>query len=85
MFISTKELKIVNTNLGILLIYLFSSFFAMADFIIIDYVFDKCVGSNFNLDGVIDNKKDDENKVDIYIECSRSLVNKSILLDVKLI
>lgn len=57
----------------------------MADFIIIDYVFDKCVGSNFNLDGVIDNKKDDENKVDIYIECSRSLVNKSILLDVKLI
>ena len=62
----------VDTNLGILLICLFSSIFTMADFIIIDHVLDKyfdyskcecksCGGTtNLNLSGsVIDNKKDD--------------------------
>ena len=68
-----KKKKIVDTNLGILLICLFSSIFTMADFIIIDNVLDKYIdyskcecqkcNSNLNSDGVIDNKKDDDNKV----------------------
>lgn len=65
-----KKKKIVNTNLGILLICLFSSIFTMADFLIIDHVLDKyfdyskcecskCGDNNLKLDGVVDNKKDD--------------------------
>ena len=38
-----KKKKIVDTNLGILLICLFSSIFTMADFIIIDNVLDKYI------------------------------------------
>ena len=38
-----KGKKMVNTNLGILLICLFSSIFTMTDFIIIDHVLDKYV------------------------------------------
>jgi len=38
-----KDKKVVNTNLGILLICLFSAVFTMADFIIIDHVLDKYV------------------------------------------
>lgn len=70
-----KKKKIVNTNLGILLICLFSSIFTMADFLIIDHVLDKyfdyskcecskCGDNNLKLDDVVDNKKDDDNKVD---------------------
>ena len=66
-----KKKKIVNTNLGILLICLFSSIFTMADFLIIDHVLDKyfdcskcecskCGDNNLKLDGVVDNKKDDD-------------------------
>ena len=40
---SKKKSNVVNTNLGILLICLFSSIFTMADFIIIDHVLDKYV------------------------------------------
>ena len=61
-----KKKKMVNTNLGILLICLFSSIFTMADFIIIDHVLDKyfdyskcectkCGDSNLNLGGNTDN------------------------------
>ena len=60
-----KKKRMVNTNLGILLICLFSSIFTMADFIIIDHVLDKyfdyskcectkCGDSNLNLDVNID-------------------------------
>lgn len=81
-----KKKKIVNTNLGILLICLFCSVFTLADFLVVDHIlgkyFDyskcncaKCDDSNLNLDGVIDNKKDDDNKGDIWsrydnISCS---------------
>ena len=66
-----KKKRMVDTNLGILLICLFSSIFTMADFIIIDHVLDKyfdyskcecksCGGTtNLNLNGVIDSKKGD--------------------------
>ena len=61
-----KKKKMVNTNLGILLICLFSSIFTMADFIIIDHVLDKyfdyskcecskCGDNNLKLDSNTDN------------------------------
>lgn len=74
-----KKKKIVDTNLGILLICLFSSIFTMADFIIIDNVLDKyidyskcecqkcnsvVVSDDKDSTSVIDDKKDDDNKVD---------------------
>lgn len=71
---SLKDKK-VGTAFGVAVICLFSSIFTMADFIIIDHVLDKyvdyskcqctkCGDSNLILDGVVDNKKDDDNKVD---------------------
>lgn len=72
-----KKKKIVNTNLGILLICLFSSIFTMADFLIIDHVLDKyfdyskcecskCGDNNLKLDDNKDNTPvvDDDNKDD---------------------
>lgn len=70
-----KKKKIVNTNLGILLICLFCSVFTLADFLVVDHIlgkyFDyskcncpKCVDSNLNLDGFIDNKKDEDDNID---------------------
>ena len=69
-----KKKKIVDTNLGILLICLFSSIFTLVDFLIVDKILDshnkceectKCVdNSNLKLDGVVDNKKDDENVIE---------------------
>ena len=70
-----KERKLVNTNLGILLICLFSSIFTLVDFIVIDKALDKYVdcskcekctvvdnGDNKDNTPVIDNdKKDDDN------------------------
>lgn len=66
-----KKKKVVDTNLGILLICLFSSIFTLVDFFVIDRVLnkyfdyskcecEKCNSSNLKLDGVVDNKKDDD-------------------------
>lgn len=65
-----KKKKVVDTNLGILLICLFSSIFTLVDFFVIDRVLnkyfdyskcecEKCNSGNLKLDGVVDNKKDD--------------------------
>lgn len=70
-----KKKKIVNTNLGILLICLFSSIFTMADFLIIDHVLDKyfdyskcecskCGDNNLKLDDNKDNTSVVEEKKD---------------------
>lgn len=67
-----KKKKIVNTNLGILLICLFSSIFTMADFLIIDHVLDKyfdyskcecskCGDNNLKLDNNKENKTVNDN------------------------
>lgn len=67
-----KKKKIVNTNLGILLICLFSSIFTMADFLIIDHVLDKyfdyskcecskCGDNNLKLDDNKENKTVNDN------------------------
>lgn len=71
-----EDKKVVNTNLGILLICLFSAVFTMADFIIIDHVLDKyidyskcdvkdngTVSGNTDNTPVIDDKKTDDSQV----------------------
>lgn len=66
-FYMEKEKKVIDTNLGILLICLFSAVFTMADFIIIDHVLDKyvdyskcqCEKCNVNDDGIITDNSDD--------------------------
>lgn len=66
-----KKKKVVDTNLGILLICLFSSIFTLVDFFVIDRVLnkyfdyskcecEKCNSGNLKLDGVVDNKKEDD-------------------------
>lgn len=73
-----KKKKVVDTNLGILLICLFSSIFTLVDFFVIDRVLnkyfdyskcecEKCNSGNLKLDGVVDNKKDDDKKVNEII------------------
>ena len=71
-----KDKKMVNTNLGILLICLFSSIFTLVDFLIVDKILDgynkceectKCGDNNLILDdnkdntSIIDDKKTDDN------------------------
>lgn len=64
-----KERKMVNTNLGILLICLFSSLFTLIDFIVIDKALDKYVSNANSVDnrGIIDDSNivDDGNAVDV--------------------
>lgn len=66
-----KKKKVVDTNLGILLICLFSSIFTLVDFFVIDRVLnkyfdyskcecEKCNSGNLKLDGVVDNKKEED-------------------------
>ena len=81
-----KKRKMVNTNLGILLICLFSSIFTMADFLIIDHVLDKyfdyskcecakCGDSNLKLDGAIDDTPVIDDKKDTEIITQDELTN----------
>ena len=81
-----KKKKIVNTNLGILLICLFCSVFTLADFLVVDHIlgkyFDyskcncpKCVDSNLNLDGVIDNKKEESESVSFCESVTTNVCN----------
>ena len=81
-----KKKKIVNTNLGILLICLFCSVFTLADFLVVDHIlgkyFDyskcncpKCVDSNLNLDGVIDNKNEESESVNLCGSVTTNVCN----------
>lgn len=82
-----KKKKVVDTNLGILLICLFSSIFTLVDFFVIDRVLnkyfdyskcecEKCNSSNLKLDGVVDNKKDDDNNY-ANVDYSNKLIWKN--------
>lgn len=80
-----EEKRVVDTNLGILLICLFSAVFTMADFIVIDHVLDKYIDYSKcdvreksdsaiitdNKDNSVENKNDDDN-YEMYVNRMKS-------------